>query len=187
MWFSSPSFTPTIHRFGLFIMSHISWMFCTWIYLGLTFSLTDLSISFLPCMGDLRFCLLYLFIHWWGWPLSLLSDFLNFLFLGLFQFNFSLEVLFLSLISLSSLESFCLFFHSVVWAFIVFIKAVIHSLLRISIAIFSYFSWDSSKLISSRPVTVSCWKTHITLVIQVCVFVLGSRHLQLWCLRCFLV
>lgn len=36
-WVSCPSPNPPIYRFLFFHSSQISWMFCTWIFLGLTF------------------------------------------------------------------------------------------------------------------------------------------------------
>jgi len=46
-WLSSLSSIPIIFRFGLFILSQISWIFCVRKFLDLTFSWTAVSISFI--------------------------------------------------------------------------------------------------------------------------------------------
>lgn len=45
-WVSSPSSIPIIHRFGLFIVPQISWVFCAWISLNFKFSLTGYPFLF---------------------------------------------------------------------------------------------------------------------------------------------
>lgn len=63
-------------KFGLFIVSHNSCMFCAWIFLDLTF---DWTVNFLPCFQDLNFFLPCLLICWWGLPLMFFIFILDFL------------------------------------------------------------------------------------------------------------
>jgi hypothetical protein len=44
-WVSSPSSVPIICRFGLFMASQTSWMFCAWNFFQFKFSLAKVSIS----------------------------------------------------------------------------------------------------------------------------------------------
>lgn len=70
--FFPPFSIPITLRFGLFMASQISWMFHTWIFLGLTFFW--LMYSFLlSCPQCLRFSLPSLTFCWWYLPLKFLS------------------------------------------------------------------------------------------------------------------
>ena len=92
-WESSLSSIPIILRFGLLIVSWISWMFWVRIFLHFAFSLIIVSMFSMDPL-HLRFSLLSLVFCWWCLHLWFLVSFLGFLSPGLSHFVISLLFLF---------------------------------------------------------------------------------------------